>query len=70
MRIRAAITGGGESDFAPVMDILERTGALDYTRRRAMLESEAGAATLANLPPSPYKENLLELASFAARRAF
>ena len=48
------------------MDVLERTGALDYARRRAVQESEAGAAALAALPPSPHKENLLELASFAA----
>ena len=68
--IRAAVAGGTGTDFAPVMSVLERTGALDYARRRAVQESEAGAATLAVLPPSPYKENLLELVSFAARRTY
>ena len=68
--IRAAITGGSGTDFTPVMDVLERTGALDYARRRAVQESEAGAASVAVLPPSPYKENLLELVSFAARRTY
>jgi octaprenyl-diphosphate synthase len=52
------------------MAILERTGALDYARRRAVQESEAGAATLTALPHSPHKENLLELVSFAARRTY
>ena len=68
--IRAAISSSNDTDFTPVMDILERTGALDYARFRAVQESEAGAATLAALPPSPYKENLLELISFAARRTY
>jgi octaprenyl-diphosphate synthase len=68
--IRAAISSGNDTDFTPIMDILERTGALDYARRRAVEESDAGAATLAALSPSPYKENLLELVSFAARRTY
>ena len=52
------------------MDVLDRTGALDYARDRAVAESESGATALASLPPSPHKENLLELASFAARRTY
>ena len=68
--IRTAIATGGASDFTPVMDVLDRTGALHYARDRAVAESEAGAASLASLPPSPHKENLLELASFAARRTY
>ena len=68
--IRTAITDGKVTDFTPVMDVLGRTGALDYARHRAAEESEAGAACVAALPPSPHKENLLELASFAARRTY
>jgi octaprenyl-diphosphate synthase len=68
--IRAAITDSGADDFTPVMDVLERTGALDYARARAVEESEAGAASLQALPSSPFKENLLELAAFAARRTY
>ncbi len=68
--IRAAITDGKVSDFGPVMDVLERAGALDYARHCAVQESEGAAACVAALPPSPYKENLLELASFAARRTY
>jgi hypothetical protein len=33
-------------------------------------ESDAAAACVAELPPSPYRESLLELASFAARRTY
>jgi octaprenyl-diphosphate synthase len=52
------------------MDVLARTGALDYARERAVRESESAVACVAGLPPSPHKENLLELASFAARRTY
>ena len=68
--IRTAITDGRLTDFAPVLDVLARTGALDYARECAVRESEAAAACVAVLPPSPHKENLLELASFAARRTY
>jgi octaprenyl-diphosphate synthase len=68
--IRTAITDGRLTDFAAVMDVLARTGALDYARECAVRESESAAACVAGLPPSPHKENLLELASFAARRTY
>ena len=67
--IRARDRGRRRTDFAPVMAVLERTGALAYARSRA--ERRAGrSATLTALPASPYKENLLELVSFAARRTY
>jgi octaprenyl-diphosphate synthase len=68
--IRTAITDGRLTDFAAVMDVLARTGALDYARACAVRESESAVACVAGLPPSPHKENLLELASFAARRTY
>jgi octaprenyl-diphosphate synthase len=68
--IRAAITGGRLTEFAPVLDVLARTGALDYARSRALRESDAAAACVTGLPPSPHRESLLELASFAARRTY
>jgi len=68
--IRAAITGGRRTDLKPVLDVLARTGALEYSRTRAQAESEAAAACVEGLPPSPHRESLLELASFAARRTF
>ncbi len=68
--IRDAITGGRLTEFTPVMEVLARTGALDYTRARAELESAAATASVAVLPDSPHRESLLELASFAARRTY
>jgi len=68
--IRAAITGGRLTEFAPVVGVLNRTGALDYTRARAERESAAATECVAGLPDSPYRKSLLELASFAARRTY
>jgi octaprenyl-diphosphate synthase len=68
--IRDAIAGGRLSELKPVLDVLSRTGALDYARACAERESEAAAACLAGLPPSPERENLLELAAFACRRTY
>jgi octaprenyl-diphosphate synthase len=68
--IRAAITSGRLAEFQPVLDVLRRTGALDYARECANRESEAAAACVAGLPDSPDRRNLLELAAFAARRTY
>jgi octaprenyl-diphosphate synthase len=68
--IRAAIAGGGLTEFAPVVDVLARTGALTYTRNCAERESAAAAACLDSLPDTPYRKSLLELAAFAARRSY
>jgi octaprenyl-diphosphate synthase len=68
--IKDAITGGRLTEFKPVLDVLSRTGALDYARACAKRESEAAAACVVGVPPSPDRENLLELAAFAARRTY
>ena len=68
--IRHAVSGGGLTDFRPVVDALERTGALQYARERALASSRAAAAALAGLAPSPAAASLLQLATFAADRSF
>jgi octaprenyl-diphosphate synthase len=68
--IRHAVSGGGLTDFRPVVDALERTGALQYARERALATSRAAAAALAGLAPSPAAASLLQLATFAADRSF
>ena len=39
--IRGAVTGGRITEFGPVMDVLVRTTALEYTRERAAREAAA-----------------------------
>jgi octaprenyl-diphosphate synthase len=69
--IRHAVGGGGRlADFAPVLAVLEHTGALSYARARAAEEGRKAAACVRDLPASPYARSLLELAAFAADRAF
>jgi octaprenyl-diphosphate synthase len=68
--IRHAVAGGGLTDFAPVVAALNRTGALDYARERARVESDAAAACLTALPDSPAASGLLQLAAFASQRSY
>jgi octaprenyl-diphosphate synthase len=69
--IRHAIEGGGRlTDFAPVLRVLERTGALSYARDRARDEGRRAADCVAGVPATPYSRSLIELAAFAANRAF
>jgi octaprenyl-diphosphate synthase len=68
--VRGAVQAGGLSDFRPVLDALQRTGALDYTRASAEAESRRAIACLDALPSSTWREILLELPAFAVTRAF
>ena len=68
--IRKAIVEGGLSDFGPVMQAMEETGALEYTRRQAEDSAQRARAVIAGLPHSKYKDCLLELAAFAVTRNY
>lgn len=62
--------GGGRTDFAPVKEVLDRTGALAYSQTRADEEGHRAAQCLHGLPDSPYRKSLLELTTFAAHRTY
>jgi octaprenyl-diphosphate synthase len=68
--IRDALLRGRLDDFKPVLEVLARTGALEYARRCAEEESAQAAACLAALPNSPARETLLELSDFAVKRTY
>lgn len=68
-QIRAAIEHGGLDEFEPVLRAIVETGALDYSRRQADLESKRAIAALDPLPDSPCKDSLIQLASFAVTRS-
>jgi len=68
--IRKAIERGGEGGFQPVLQVIQQTGALDYSRCQAQAESDTACAMLAPLPNSKHKECLLQLAAFAVDRNF
>jgi octaprenyl-diphosphate synthase len=66
--IRAAIEEGDISRFDEVLQIVQQTGALDYTLQQAQHEADLARAELANFPETQYKRSLLELAELAASR--
>ena len=68
--IRSAIEQGDRDQIAPILEIVRDTGALDYTRTQARLESEKARDALSELPPSEFARGLASLAEFSLVRAF
>lgn len=66
--IRQAIRKGGLDSLDEVLAIVNKTGALDYTREQARLCSEKAKACLELLPASHYKDALLHLTDVALGR--
>jgi octaprenyl-diphosphate synthase len=68
--VRNAIKQGGEGSLQAVLDVIQKTDALDYTRQKAEAESSMASAAISSLPNSNYKECLLQLATFAVARNY
>jgi octaprenyl-diphosphate synthase len=68
--VRKAIEEGGLDDLQKVMLAIRETGALDYVRQQARREADIACAAISHLPPSNYKESLLQLSDFAVTRSF
>lgn len=68
--VRNAIKQGGEESLQAVLDVIQKTDALDYTRQKAEAESSMASAAISSLPNSNYKECLLQLATFAVVRNY
>ncbi|RUO59720.1 octaprenyl diphosphate synthase [Pseudidiomarina marina] len=67
--IRLAIEqGDGRDQLQQVLAAMQRTGALEYTRNRALKEAELAQQQLVHLPASPYREALHALAAIAVDR--
>jgi octaprenyl-diphosphate synthase len=66
--IRNAIREGGLDDLQPVLEIVQRTGSIDYTRRRAEAEIDRAIAALEALSASSFRDTLTTLAQMATRR--
>ena len=67
--VRNAIEQGGREDFALVMQAINATDALQYTRDRAKESSDRAIRAIEKLKATPYRESLLELARFAVDRS-
>ncbi len=68
--IRDAIEQGGLTAFQPVLAAIHETGALEYSRRRALIESQRAVEALTAIPHSSYRDSLLQLAAFAVSRTY
>ena len=68
--LRRAIEDGDCGQLEAVRSAIESTRAMTYTLARAEDEAAKARAALDQIPDSPYKRALLELADFAVRRSF
>lgn len=66
--IRQAIRKGGLEDLDPIMQIVQKTGAITYTQERAQAEADKAIAALNALPDTSFKETLTQLAHMAVKR--
>lgn len=66
--IRQAIRKGGLEDLPAILDIVRRTGALEYTMAKATEQASLAAACLDALPGSDHKKALELLADLAVSR--
>jgi octaprenyl-diphosphate synthase len=67
-QVREAIRQGHTEHFDAIMAAIGSTGALDYARRRAREEVDAGLAAIALLPPSEHRDALAAIAGHAVER--
>ena len=61
---------GDRDSLEQVLAIIQSTGALDYTEKRAYKEAEDAKKSLQGLQDSEYKEALTSLADFAVSRLY
>ena len=67
--IREAIEkANGIQNFDLIMQALNETKALEYTKQRAMEEADKAIDAISILPESDYKEAMISLAHIAANR--
>ena len=66
--VRKAIEDGGRDSFNEVLAAVRATGALDAAREHARAEAMIAIDAIAQLPPSVYKNALIELSTFSVSR--
>jgi octaprenyl-diphosphate synthase len=66
--IRRAIVEGGLDQLERITAIIETTGALEYTARRAQEAADTAIAALSDIPDSDHKQALIAIAEFSIQR--
>jgi len=68
--LRHAIEAGSLEQIDAVLAAVESTGGLAYTSRRAAEEALLAKQALVDIPDSPYRQALIDLADFSVQRRF
>ncbi len=68
--IKKAIEKGGLDEIEQIMQAIEKTGALDYSRKIAKKEADLAIQQLSILEDSQYKQALIDLANFSVERGY
>jgi octaprenyl-diphosphate synthase len=68
--IREAVETGGTQNLKSIQLAIETSGGMRYTAERARREVDVAIEALETLPPSKYRDALVELALFALHRRF
>ena len=68
--VRRAIQKGGIEDLEHIREAVETSGALAYTAQMAQGFANRAIACLSALPPSEYRDGLVELSEFAVARTY
>ncbi len=66
--LRDAILEGGISRLEEIQQIIESTGALQYTAARAQEAADQAIDAISSVPDSDYKQALIAIADFAVQR--
>ena len=66
--IRNAIIEGGLDQLGKITDVIEKTGALEYTGARARKAADKAIAAISDIPESAYKQALIVVADFSIQR--
>lgn len=66
--VRSCIETGDEQHFDEILRHITQSGALDYTRERAVASAATARRALTSLPESAFKHALLDLCTFAVDR--
>lgn len=66
--VRQAVESGGRADFSAVLAAIQATGALVAAREHARGEAKRAGEAVTKLPPSVFKDALLQLSDFAVVR--
>lgn len=67
--VRKAIRKGGLEFLEPVLEIINKTGALDYTEQKAYEMADKAKKSLSCLPESSFKDRLALFADMAVKRS-